>query len=238
MKTPATVYLIPANLEENSLEVIPAYVIEAIHRCQVFFVENERSARRYIKQLSKEFVIDDHEWHVIQDAGHEVLQAFRKKILEGRTIGILSEAGCPGIADPGQALVEVAQSLDAIVKPLVGPSSILLALMASGMNGQRFEFTGYLPIQEGDRAKAIRELEATSAKKQSTQVFIETPYRNNQLFQSLLKNAQPSTRLCIAMDITGKNEWIKTRSISEWKNKVPELHKRLVIFCLLAVGNG
>ncbi|HEX4956552.1 MAG TPA: SAM-dependent methyltransferase, partial [Lacibacter sp.] len=142
----ALVYLIPAPLEDEHTEPIPAYVLTAIKECAVFFAENERTARRYFKKLDKAIVIDDYEWHTIHKAEQEVKQTFIHAVQQNKTIGIISEAGCPGIADPGQVLVEAAHELGATVKPLVGPSSILLALMASGMNGQQFSFAGYLPV--------------------------------------------------------------------------------------------
>jgi len=234
MHTPATVYLIPAWLYEHELTPLPPYILDAVKACQVFFVENERSALRYLKAWWKEMVIDDYAWHPIHKAEEEVKTLFRQQLKEGRTIGIISEAGCPGVADPGQLLTEAAHQAGAIVRPLVGPSSILLALMASGMNGQQFQFVGYLPIDNHERAKAIKELETESKKKSCTQIFIETPYRNNQLIEILLKTCQPSTRLCIAVDITGDNEWIKTKTIGEWKKSIPDIHKRPAIFILYA----
>jgi 16S rRNA (cytidine1402-2'-O)-methyltransferase len=228
------VYLIPSFLDEENLEPIPAYVTDAIKNCHAFFVENERSARRYLKQLWKEMVIDNYEWHTIHKAEQEVKDSFKKLLQRGYTIGIISEAGCPGVADPGQLLVETAHGMGAAVKPFTGPSSILLALMASGMNGQCFRFTGYLPIDVGERIKAIKELEADSAKKQCTQIFIETPYRNNQLIETVLKTANPSTRLCIAVDLTGLNESILTKTVADWKKNVPDIHKRPAIFLLYA----
>jgi 16S rRNA (cytidine1402-2'-O)-methyltransferase len=230
-----TVYLIPAFIDESSLQTIPAYVTDAVKECQAFFVENERSARRYLKQLWKEMVIDDYEWHTLHRAEEAVRESFKKLLQRGITVGIISEAGCPGIADPGQLLVETAQEMGATVKPFVGPSSILLALMASGMNGQQFRFNGYLPIDNADRVKMLRELENESAKKNCTQVFIETPYRNNQLAETICNNCLPQTRLCIAVDITGPQEWIKTRTIAAWKKNIPDIHKRPAIFCLMAV---
>ena len=229
----ATVYLIPAPLEEEQLEPIPAYILTAITSCKVLFVENERTARRYLKKLNREIVIDDFEWHTIHKAEQEVKQHFINAIKQDKTIGIISEAGCPGIADPGQLLVEAAHKQGAVVKPLVGPSSILLALMASGMNGQQFAFVGYLPVDEQQRRKRLVQLEELSAKQNSTQVFIETPYRNNQLLDTILKSCKPQTKLCIAADITGMQEMIQTKSIAEWKIQKPDLHKRPVIFCLM-----
>ena len=229
-----SVYLIPTFLYEGAIQALPPYLLEAAEQCTVLFVENERSARRYLKLLKKEIVIDDFEWFTIGKAENEVLQAFTDRLKQGKTIGIISEAGCPGIADPGQLLVSAAQDMDARVVPLTGPSSILLALMASGMNGQQFCFNGYLPIDTQQRTKAIKELETESARKNRTQVFIETPYRNNQLMETLLKVCQPSTKLCVAVNITGPNEWIKTRTVAHWKKQPPSLHKQPAIFLILA----
>ncbi len=225
----ATVHLIPSLLAEEGLNAIPPYVIDAIKNCQVFFAENERTTRRYFKQVWKEMVIDDYEWHVISDNSSET---FKQKIKEGKNIGIVSEAGCPGVADPGQALIAIAQEMTVEIKPLVGPNSILLALMASGMNGQQFQFVGYLPIDNNQRIKSIKDLETESVKKKCTQIFIETPYRNNQLIEAMLKNCSPSTKLCIAVDITGKKEWIKTKTIAEWQKNKPDIHKRPAIFLI------
>lgn len=228
------VYLIPTFLYENALHVLPAYILEAVESCDVFFVENERSARRYIKQLKKEIVIDDYEWFTIGKAEQDVVQSFRACVSAGKTIGIMSEAGCPGVADPGQVLVGAAQEMGAVVAPLVGPSSILLALMASGMNGQQFAFTGYLPIDGQQRIKAIKELEAESKRKDSTQIFIETPYRNNQMLETLVKTCQPATRLCVAVNITGPDELIKTLTAAQWEREKIDLHKKPAIFLLKA----
>ena len=229
----ATVYLIPSLLHEEGLRAIPFYILDIVKQCQVLFVENERTARRYLKTLAKEIVIDDFEWFTMA-VDDETAKAFRKKISEGKIIGIISEAGCPGIADPGQQLTAIAQEMNVEVKPLVGPNSILLALMASGMNGQQFKFNGYLPIQNPERNKAIKELESESAKKNCTQIFIETPYRNNQLMDALLNNCQPSTKICLAVDLTSEKEFIKTRSVTEWKKDKPDIHKRPAIFLLYA----
>jgi 16S rRNA (cytidine1402-2'-O)-methyltransferase len=234
MATNGNVYLIPTFLDENSIHVIPAYVITAIKECNVFFAENERSARRFLKSVWKEMVIEDYEWFTIHKAEEEMKNEFRKKLKEGKTIGILSEAGCPGIADPGQLLISVAQEENATIRPLVGPSSILLALMASGMNGQQFQFAGYLPIDQNERVKRIRELEIESQKKNCTQIFIETPYRNNQLIETIVKTCKEKTELCIAVDLTSANEMIKTKSIADWKIKMPDLHKRPAIFLLFS----
>ena len=228
------IYLIPSVLEESATETIAPYIIDAVKKCQVIFAENERTARRFLKSVCKEIVIDDYEWFTIHKAESEVLHSFRQKIKDGKNVAIISEAGCPGIADPGQILVAAAQEMNATVKPLVGPSSILLALMASGMNGQQFEFVGYLPIDNLERNKAISALENASLKKNSTQIFIETPYRNNQLLENLLKICNPSTRLCIAAELTGPNEFVKTKTIASWKKEKTDFHKKPVIFLLQA----
>jgi 16S rRNA (cytidine1402-2'-O)-methyltransferase len=197
-------------------------------------VENDRSARRYLKALSKETVIDHYEWFVIHENEENLRHEFNQQLKKGKIIGIISEAGCPGVADPGQLLVSIAQEADAIVKPLVGPSSILLALMASGMNGQQFHFVGYLPIDSQQRVKRIKELETESQKKKSTQIFIETPYRNNQLLDAILNTCNPNSRLCIAVNITGKEESIHTRTIIQWKKQIPDINKKPAIFLLMA----
>lgn len=230
----ALVYMIPTVLAEESTAVLPAYILDAIKQCGVFFVENERTARRYLKLLWKEMVIDDYEWLSMKEVSAATADAFRKKIKEGKVIGVISEAGCPGVADPGQQLAAIAQEMNVVVKPLVGPSSILLALMGSGMNGQQFQFAGYLPIDTADRVKAIKQLESESREKNCTQIFIETPYRNNVLMETLVKTLHPQTRLCVAVDITDTNESIVTKTVQQWKSSLPNLHKRPAIFLLLA----
>ena len=228
----STVYLVPSVLDELALQTIPTYLIDAVKDCQVIFAENERTTRRFLKSICKDIVIDDYEWFTIHKAEEEQKSSFQQKIKEGKNIAIISEAGCPGIADPGQILIELAQQLNIAVKPLVGPSSILLALMASGMNGQQFEFVGYLPIDNTERAKLIKEMELTSAKKNSTQIFIETPYRNNQLLEALLKTCKLTTKICIASELTSINEFIKTKMVAEWQKEKIDLHKKPVIFLL------
>jgi len=229
-----SVFLIPTFLYEHAVETIPSYIPDAVKQCQVFFVENERTARRYLKLLWKEMVIDEYKWFTIHKAETEVQDAFVQLLKEGKKIGIISEAGCPCVADPGQLLVSAAHKAGAIVKPLVGPSSILLALMASGMNGQRFQFAGYLPIETGARKTALKELENESAMKSCTQIFIETPYRNNQLIKQIAETCKAHTQLCIAADITAPTETIVTKTIQEWKKQLPDIHKRLAIFLLLS----
>lgn len=226
------VYLIPTVLHDEALETIPAYVLDSVKDCSVFFVENEKTVRRFLKKIWREMVIDDYQWFTIHKAEENVKQQFLQLLSEGKHIGIISEAGCPGVADPGQLLVKAAQQKNYTVKPLVGPSSILLSLMASGMNGQCFQFHGYLPIDALERKRKIKELEADSIKRNCTQLFIETPFRNNALIKDILDNARPDTRLCIAVDITAASESIRTQKIADWKKEVPDIHKRLAIFLL------
>jgi 16S rRNA (cytidine1402-2'-O)-methyltransferase len=227
------IYLIPSFLSEEAIQTIPPYITDAVKNCQVFFVENERTARRYLKKIRKEIIIDDYEWYVVSESP-TLSGTFKQKLKEGKNIGIISEAGCPGVADPGQSLIAIAQEMNIEIKPLVGPSSILLALMASGMNGQRFQFVGYLPINEHEKIKAIKELESESQKKNCTQIFIETPYRNNQLIASILKTCKPATRFCIAVDLTSEKEWIHTMKVSQWQKNKPDIHKHPAIFLMYA----
>lgn len=230
----STVYLIPTFLAEQAIETIPAYVMDAVKNCTVIFAENERTARRFLKSMDKSIIIDSFEWHTIHKVEGEQITNFKSAITANKNIAIMSEAGCPGVADPGQELVAIAQQLNCSIKPLVGPSSILLALMASGMNGQQFEFIGYLPIDNSERIKKIKELETSSMKNNSTKIFIETPYRNNQLLESLINHCNNTTQLCIAFNLTSSNETIKTKSIAEWKQKKPELPKEPAIFLIYA----
>ncbi len=240
---PGKIYLIPTVLhdEESALNALPLYITDAIQECTVFFAENEKTARRFFKKLWKacmpgqEIVIDNYTWYTIHKAEEEVKAKFILHLKEGKTIGIISEAGCPGIADPGQILIEAAQQMGATVKPLVGPSSVLLALMASGMNGQCFQFAGYLPIDSPARKKMLKELEEYSFKKNCTQIFIETPYRNNRLIHDILSVCKSETRLCIAVDMTSPAENIRTKTIKEWKQNIPDMHKRPAIFLLQSV---
>ena len=234
------VYLIPTVLQDDeaAFSALPTYILEAIKTCDIFFAENIKTTRRYFKKWWKEMVIDDYEWYAIHKLEDQVIASFINHLKEGKNIGIISEAGCPGVADPGQYLVEAAQKIGVTVRPMVGPNSILLALMASGMNGQQFQFHGYLPIDKMERRKALQALEVDSRKRNCTQIFIETPYRNMQLLEDIISVAHPETRLCVAVDITSSKESIKTRKLSWWKAHFEhqDLHKRPAIFLIQAGG--
>ena len=228
------IHLIPSVLSDDGYESIPAVVTEAVKTCSVFFVESERSARRYLKRLWPGIVIDSLEWHVIDPDDPGLQRRLLQCLEKGQDVGVLSDAGCPGVADPGQALVAFAHEAGARVRPLAGPSSILMALMASGMNGQRFRFNGYLPTDKTQRAKSLRELESESMRTGGTEIFMETPYRNDAMLQAVMESLRGTTRLCIAADIGSSTEWIRTRSVTQWKSEKASLHKRPAIFLLSA----
>jgi 16S rRNA (cytidine1402-2'-O)-methyltransferase len=232
MKRP-DIYLLPMLLAEDSHQsVLTPYALEALKSIKVFFVENIKTTRRFISSLKAGIVIDDLQFiEINQDSDFEELFTIINEL--DQDAGIISEAGCAGVADPGALVVEVAHQLGLQVKPLVGPNSILLALMASGFNGQSFAFNGYLPIKDDERAKKLRALEREALQKKQTQIFMETPYRNNQMLAAIMNNLNPNTRLCIAADITAETEFIKTQSIEAWKRKgLPDLNKRPAIFLI------
>jgi len=232
----STLYLIPTPLADDTApQVLPPHVVAAVASLPYFLVENARTARRFVKSVAPTRVIEDIRFAVIDkdSADAEVRAALAPLLKEKLDAGILSEAGCPGIADPGAALVREAHRLGLKVVPLVGPSSLLLALMASGLNGQQFAFHGYLPIEKAPRIAAIKTLEREAQQKQQSQLFIETPYRNGALFADLLTHLQPSTRLCVAADVTGTGEFIKTLPVADWRRlPPPELHKIPTVFVL------
>jgi 16S rRNA (cytidine1402-2'-O)-methyltransferase len=230
----AILYLIPTTLGESPIErVLPAEVCEIIRSLTYFVVENERTARRFLKRVDAAIDINALQMSVL-DKDTPAIQkaALLKPLLDGQSIGIMSEAGCPGIADPGAELVELAHQKQIRIVPLVGPSSILLAMMASGMNGQSFAFNGYLPVKRNEKDEAVRRYELRSIKERQSQVFIEAPYRNLQLFDDLMVMLKPNTRLCIACDITLDTEMIITRTVAQWKGKVPDIQKRPAIFII------
>ena len=226
------VYLIPIPLADEGFDHLPLLIKERINKCDIFFAENIRTARRAFKKIDKSFDIDARVWFEIGNEENSYLTEFKQHLRQGKIIGIVSESGCPGIADPGQQLVAAAQLDDYPVHPITGPNSILLALMASGLNGQLFQFVGYLPIAAHERDKKIKELERKSKIENCTIIFIETPYRNNQLFQSLKNTLQQETKLCIAYHITSAEEWIKTQTIEKWKKQVVDIPKQPAIFLI------
>lgn len=232
MESLGKVLLLPMLLHEEGWDALPKDIAIWIKNCDAFFVENEKTTRRFFKKIWKEMVIDDYQWYTIHQVEEDQINTFLKLLKSGKTIGIVSEAGCAGIADPGQLLVAAAQKIGATVKPYMGPSSILLSLMASGFNGQGFTFNGYLPIDASERKKKLQALEHIVTTTRIAQLFIETPYRNNQLLDAILQTCHPNTQLCIGVDITGPEESIKTASIQYWKNHRPELHKKLAIFII------
>ncbi|MDR0547006.1 MAG: SAM-dependent methyltransferase [Dysgonamonadaceae bacterium] len=231
---PAGIYLIPVTLGETEIsKVLPPYNKEIIASIRYFIVENIRTARRFLKQINPETDIDSLTFYILnKHTSAAELSGFLKPVETGNSIGIISEAGCPAVADPGADVVAIAQKKNIPVTPLVGPSSILLALMASGFNGQSFAFHGYLPIDAGERAKTLKTLEQRIYSENQTQLFIETPYRNGKLVEDILKTCKPATLLCIAADITLDGEFIKTKSIAEWKKQIPDLSKRPCIFAI------
>jgi len=233
-KSRSKLYLIPSLIHEEAFNSLPSSVLEAAKDCQVFFVENERSARRFLKSIWKEMIIDNYNWVPIHKAETEVIAQLGSYIKQGKNIGIISEAGCPAVADPGQILVEAAHRFGAEVSPIVGPSSILLALMGSGLNGQTFMFNGYLPIQNLEKVNAIKSLEDLSRHRKCTMILIETPYRNNAMMDSLLKNLKPTTRLSIAVNLTSSNQQIMTMTVLDWRRNIPTFQKEPAIFSFLA----
>lgn len=225
-------YLIPTTLgESNPLDVLPHTVKRTIELIDCYIVENEKTARRFIKSIYPEKVQATLMLSTLNK--HTEVSDHNKMIqpcLEGIDIGLMSEAGCPGVADPGAAIVKIAHEKGIQVVPLVGPSSILLAMMGSGMNGQSFAFNGYLPIDKSDKKAALKNYEKLSFDKNQSQLFIETPYRNNKLLEDILQTLQPNTHLCVAADITLPTEYIKTMKVSEWKKATIDLHNRPTIF--------
>ena len=232
---PGKVFLLPTYLDIENIENIPDQTKRKSVELKYIIVENIRTTRRYLKQIDRSVDIDSitffewdkHNKHLKQDVAN-----FLKHAVNGNDIGILSEAGCPGVADPGQEIVAIAHQLNIKVVPMVGPNSILLALMASGMNGQQFRFHGYLPIDDMKKKKYIQYLEKEAIQRKETQIFMETPFRNNKILQSLLKTLQPITRLCIAVNISSANELIRTKTVENWKKEVIDLHKQPAIFLI------
>lgn len=227
-------YLIPTTLGENNpLEVLPITVKNTIELIDTFIVENEKSARRFIKAICPEKSQPALKLFTLNKfTDQSDLPSYLAPCLHGTNIGLLSEAGCPGVADPGADIVNIAHQKNIKVVPLVGPSSILLAIMSSGMNGQSFAFNGYLPIDKGERKHEIKRLERLSFEQNQSQLFIETPYRNNKMLEDLANNLDNNTNVCVACDLTLSTEFIKTQSAYLWKKNMVDLHKRPTIFII------
>lgn len=230
----AAIYLIPVTLGDSPLErVLPAYNKEIVLSLRHFIVENERTARRFLKKTDPSIEIESLHFSLLnKHTSPEEISGFLAPLQAGHSIGVISEAGCPAIADPGAEIVSIAQQKNYRVIPLVGPSSILLSLMASGFNGQSFTFTGYLPVDRDKRVRALKQMEQRIYAEQQTQIFIETPYRNNKLVDDILQHCKPSTRLCIAANLTCEGEFVRTQETRKWKGKVPDLSKQPCIFLL------
>ena len=227
-------YLIPTTLgESETARVLPSDVAAIGKEIKYFIGEIIRTARRYLRKLDPQLNIDELVFFELnQHTESHLMEEFLKPVIEGFDVGIISEAGCPGVADPGAEVVKLAHIKHIRVIPLVGPSSILLSLMASGMNGQNFAFIGYIPVKPIERVKAIRDIEKRSGMEKQTQIFIETPYRNTALMNDLITTLGDQTRLCVASDITLATEYIKTQTIAQWKNSIPDLNKRPTIFLI------
>ena len=227
------IYLIPSFIGNEELNNIPYMIIDHIKKINIFIVESERTCRRYIKKIYPEKNIDN---TILYSMGKhdslDIKDVIIKHTLKGENIGVISEAGTPCIADPGSNIVKHAHEFEIDVVPLIGPSSIILALMGSGMNGQNFCFKGYLPVNKQERKRILHEIERTATRTGQTQIFMETPYRNNQLFQCIIKNCRNKTKLCIASNITLPSQKIKTKTIIEWKNTNIDLHKKPTIFLI------
>lgn len=230
----ASLYLIPVTMGETSIEqVLPSYNREIILGIKHFIVENIRSARRFLKKTEHSINIDELTFYELnKHTKPEDLETYLLPLSKGLSVGVISEAGCPAIADPGADVVAIAQQKNYKVVPLVGPSSILMSLMASGFNGQSFAFLGYLPIEGADRTKAMKQMEQRIYTEHQTQIFIETPYRNTKLVDEIIRTCRPSTMLCIAMNITCEDEFIKTLSVKDWKKHLPNMDKKTCIFLL------
>ena len=230
----ATLYLIPVPLGDTPLErVLPSYNREVILSLKHFIVENIRTARRFLKKTEPSIVIDDLVFTELNEhSSAEDVSGMLSVMEKGESVGVMSEAGCPAVADPGADVVAIAQRKGYDVVPLVGPSSILMALMASGFNGQSFAFHGYLPVEAPKRSERIKAFESRMYAENETQIFIETPYRNNKLFDEFVRVCRPSTLLCVAIDITCEGEFIRTRTVKEWAKKIPDLNKKPAIFLI------
>jgi 16S rRNA (cytidine1402-2'-O)-methyltransferase len=228
-------YLIPTNLApDNQHDILSRQVFDVVKNVDAYFVEELRTARRFIGSLKLGKIIDDIEFQILDKKTSEIVVESRLKrwATENKDVGVMSEAGCPAVADPGATAVKIAHKLGIEVVPLVGPSSILLALMGSGFSGQSFAFSGYLPIDRPARVKTIQKLVKLASSEKQTQIFMETPFRNNQVLEDLLIHVGGDSKLCIACNITDSQQFIKTFTINQWKRQIPDLHKKPTIFLL------
>ena len=230
----SALYLIPVTLGDTAIErVLPEYNRQIIAGISHFVVENIRSARRFLRRSNPDIIIDNLTFYTLDEHTRiEDISTLLTPLREGKPMGIISEAGCPAIADPGADLVAIAQREGLPVVPLVGPSSILMSLMASGFNGQSFAFNGYLPVEPTERTRRIKQLEQRAYQEDQTQIFIETPYRNHKMIEELVRTCRPTTRLCVACDISCENEEIHTRTMAQWKKAKYDLQKRPAIFLI------
>ena len=227
-------YLLPVTLGDTAIEkVLPSYNREIIVGIKHFIVEDVRSARRFLKKVDAAINIDELSFYPLnKHTSPEDIAGYLSPLVEGHSMGVISEAGCPAVADPGADVVAIAQRRNLKVVPLVGPSSIILSVMGSGFNGQSFAFHGYLPIDPADRTRRLKELEGRVYAENQTQLFIETPYRNHKMLEEILKTCRPQTKLCIAANITCEGEFIKTKTVKEWKGHLPDLNKIPCIFLI------
>ena len=233
--TQAALYLIPVTLGDTPHEnVLPSYNAQIVGQIRHFVVEEIRTARRFLRRMDREFPIDECTFFEMgKHADSSRFAEYLAPISKGHSVGVISEAGCPAVADPGADIVSIAQKRNVRVVPLVGPSSMILAVMASGLGGQSFAFNGYLPVQDGDRAKRLKQLESRAWAEGQTQLFIETPYRNRKMFDTMCSTLRPDTRMCIAAGITTSDEWIRTQTIRDWKRTgMPDLGKVPAIFLI------
>jgi 16S rRNA (cytidine1402-2'-O)-methyltransferase len=231
------IYLIPTYLGHPDQKYLSGEIIEVCSKLNYFLVENLRTARRFISGLNLNRTIQDLHFQVLdKDTDFDQLSDLMTPVLQGNDLGIMSEAGCPGIADPGAIAVYFAHRHEIEVVPLTGPSSIIHALMASGLDGQQFSFHGYLPVKNPELSKKIRQLEKDSARLGFTQIFIETPYRNQKLWQALMENCLPETMICLAVDLQGARHFIKTKPVKEWKDVVIDIHKAPAVFLLSSLS--
>jgi 16S rRNA (cytidine1402-2'-O)-methyltransferase len=233
-KKAGKLYLIPSSLGENTTHTIPQYVIDIVHTLDIFIAERAKTARHFLKALKTPVPFPEMTFYELNkktEAGETF--SFLKDAIDGKNVGLLSEAGCPGVADPGEVIVKMAHEKGIEVVPFVGPSSILLAMMASGLNGQNFAFVGYLGVKKEDRIQDLKRLEQLAIRHRQTQIFIETPYRNMSLIEDMLQTLHSNTRICIAAELTLPTEFIKTKTVDAWKKtKLPDLHKKPVIFLI------